>query len=189
MLRPDGLVKVLDFGLAKLVANDSDSALATRTTADTAAATIVGTVLYMSPEQARGLPVDARTDVWSLGVVLYEMVTGRRPFSGQSTSDILAAILEHEIEPLARFDPSVPAELTRIIGKTLRKDPEQRYQGMKDLHLDLQALGDEVAARSDEELGRDERGHCAEAWPAPHFDRSNRSGTRACNRCRHLVDW
>ncbi len=147
MLRPDGLVKVLDFGLAKLVANDADPGLATRTTADTIPGTVVGTVLYMSPEQARGVTVDARTDMWSLGVVLYEMVAGRRPFSGRSTSDILAAILEHEIEPLSRVDPSVPAELTRIIGKALRKDPEQRYQGMKDLQLDLQALGDEIAAR------------------------------------------
>ena len=146
MLRADGLVKVLDFGLAKLVANDSGPALATRTAAHTAADTVVGTVLYMSPEQARGFTVDARTDVWSLGVVLYEMVAGRQPFSGQSTSDILAAILEHEIEPLTRVDPSVPAELTRIIGKSLRKDREQRYQVMKDLLLDLQALGEEIAA-------------------------------------------
>lgn len=147
MLRPDGLVKVLDFGLAKLVANDSDPALGTRTAAHTAAGTVVGTVLYMSPEQARGFTVDARTDIWSLGVLLYEMVAGRPPFSGQSTSDIVAAILEHEIQPLARFDPSVPAELTRIIGKTLRKDPEQRYQVVQDLLLDLQALGGEIAAR------------------------------------------
>src|SRR4029079_1014007 len=98
--------------------------------------TVVGTVLYMSPEQARGFTVDARTDIWSLGGVLYEMTAGRRPFSGQTTSDILAAILEHEIEPIARVDPAVPSELTRIIGKSLRKDPEQRYQVMKDLLLD-----------------------------------------------------
>ena len=147
MLRADGLVKLVDFGLAKLVANDRGAASATQTAVHTAADTVIGTVLYMSPEQARGFTVDARTDVWSLGVVLYEMVAGRQPFSGQSTSDILAAILEHEIEPLARIDPSVPAELTRIINKSLRKDPEQRYQVMKDLLLDLQALREEIASR------------------------------------------
>ncbi len=148
MLRPDGLVKVLDFGLAKLVARESDPAAATRTTADTVAGTVLGTMLYMSPEQARGLPVDARTDVWSLGVVLYELVAGRPPFTGRTTSDIVAAILEDEAEPLARFAPDVPSELARIVGKTLRKDPEQRYQVMKDLLLDLEALRDEVAVRS-----------------------------------------
>ena len=120
IVRTDGLVKVLDFGLAKLVATDSDDALATRTTAHTAANTVVGTVLYMSPEQARGFTVDARTDIWSLGVVLYEMTAGRRPFSGQTTSDILAAILEHEIEPITRVDP---ADLG--VDPHYRQDPAQ----------------------------------------------------------------
>ena len=148
MLRPDGFAKVLDFGLAKLVANEPDPELATRTVLRTDAGIAVGTVAYMSPEQARGERVDARTDVWTLGVVLYEMIAGRRPFAGQSTSEVLAAILDREPEPLARCDPEVPHELERIVTKALRKDPEQRYQVMKDLLLDLQALHDELAASS-----------------------------------------
>ena len=108
---------------------------------------VLGTALYMSPEQARGLTVDARTDVWSLGVVLYEMVAARPPYAGRTTSDVIAAILEHDYEPLSRLAADVPPELARIVGKTLRKDPEQRYQVMKDLLLDLEALRDEIAPR------------------------------------------
>ena len=102
----------------------------------------------MSPEQARAQEVDARTDIWSLGVLLYEMVAGRSPFAGQSSSDVLAAILDREPAPLARFAPEVPAELQRLVSKALRKDREQRYQVMKDLLLDLQALGDDVASQT-----------------------------------------
>ena len=147
MLRRDGLVKVLDFGLAKLAPLGPERADAhtTHAVVRTDAGTVVGTVDYMSPEQARGQPVDARTDVWSLGVLLYELVAGRRPFAGQSSSEVLAGILEHEPAPLARFEPDAPPELQRIVGKALRKDREQRYQVMKDLLLDLQALRDEVA--------------------------------------------
>ena len=145
MLRSDGLVKVLDFGLAKLVAHDSNPALATQTA--TAAGMVLGTALYMSPEQARGLTVDARTDVWSLGVVLYEMVAARPPFAGRTTSDVIAAILERDYEPLSRLAADVPPELARIVGKALRKDPEQRYQVMKDLLLDLEALREETTPR------------------------------------------
>ncbi len=150
MLRRDGLVKVLDFGLAKLtpLGPERADALTTHGAVRTDAGTVVGTIDYMSPEQARGQPVDARTDVWSLGVLLYELVAGRRPFAGQSSSEVLAGILEHEPAPLARFDPDVPPELQRIVGKALRKDREQRYQVMKDLLLDLQALRDEVPAAS-----------------------------------------
>ena len=109
----------------------------------TDAGIVVGTVAYMSPEQARGQEVDARTDIWSLGVMLYEMVAGRSPFAGPSSSDVLAAILDREPAPLARFEPDVPSELQRIVSKALRKDREQRYQVMKDLLLDLQALRDD----------------------------------------------
>jgi len=147
MLRRDGLVKVLDFGLAKLapLGSERTDAHTTHAVVRTDAGTVVGTVDYMSPEQARGQPVDARTDVWSLGVLLYELVTGRRPFAGQSSSEVLARILEHEPAPLARFEPDAPPELQRIVAKALRKDREQRYQVMKDLLLDLQALRDGLA--------------------------------------------
>src|SRR5918994_5232846 len=99
----------------------------------------------MSPEQIRGLEVDARTDIWSLGVVLYELTTGRRPFVGSGGSDVMVAILEREPVPLAQFNLRLPAELQRIVGKALRKDREQRYQVIKDLRLDLEALRDELS--------------------------------------------
>ena len=141
VIRPDGLVKVVDFGLAKLAfPTDSHGGGTTHLEAKTDPGSAVGTIAYMSPEQARAQEVDARTDIWSLGVLLYEMVAGRTPFAGTSSSDVLAGILDREPAPLARFDPHAPAELQRIIGKALRKDREQRYQGMKDLLLDLQAL-------------------------------------------------
>jgi serine/threonine protein kinase len=149
MLRPDGLVKVLDFGLAKLaphvaaIAGDNPTQMVVQTDAGT----VVGTTAYMSPEQARGLDLDARTDIWSLGVMLYEMVARRRPFAGQSSSDVVAAI-DREPLPLARIEPDAPPELHRIVGKTLRKDRDQRYQVMKDLQLDLEALRDDVAVRA-----------------------------------------
>jgi len=141
MLRPDGFVKVLDFGLAKLVsASDTLEAQATRTAFQTNPNHVVGTIAYMSPEQARGQHVDTRTDLWSLGCVLYEMVAGRSPFAAESGSDMLAAILDREPPPLTRFTPDLPTELCRIVTKALRKDPEQRYQTVKDLRLDLEAL-------------------------------------------------
>jgi serine/threonine protein kinase len=148
MIRRDRLVKVLDFGLAKLA--PSATAFMSHGPTQTAGATdpgsVVGTLDYMSPEQARGLDVDARTDIWALGVVLYEMVAGRAPFTGATRSGVLVAILDREPAPLARVTPEVPAELQRIVGKALRKDPEQRYQVMKDLRLDLEALRDELGA-------------------------------------------
>jgi eukaryotic-like serine/threonine-protein kinase len=143
MLRDDGLVKVLDFGLAKLVekaAEILDTQAATQELVQTNPGVVLGTVAYMSPEQARGLQVDARTDVWSLGVMLYEMLTGKLPFEGNTTSDYLAAILKTEPVPLSRLNPHVPAELERIINKTLTKDCEERYQTAKDLLIDLKRL-------------------------------------------------
>ncbi len=158
-IRHDRLVKVLDFGLAKLA--PSAIAYAPRASTQTAVATdpgtVVGTIDYMSPEQARGQEVDARTDIWALGVVLYEMVAGRSPFSGTSRSDVLVAILDREPPPLSGVTPSVPAELERIVGKALRKNPEQRYQVMKDLLLDLEALRGEIASPSSSRAFRRQR--------------------------------
>jgi eukaryotic-like serine/threonine-protein kinase len=146
MIRRDGIVKVLDFGLAKLTA-DNSAAISTQapTRFKTDPGKVVGTVTYMSPEQARGIECDARTDVFSLGVVIYEMVTGHLPFAGSTSSDVVASILsEKEPQPLARYSREVPAELERIVSKALRKNRDQRYQTIKDMLLDLQHLKDEL---------------------------------------------
>ena len=143
MLREDGYVKVLDFGLAKLM-NQSVLDPEASTMVNTAAGVVLGTLSYMSPEQARGLEVDARTDIWSLGVVLYEMVTGRPPFEGTTMSDVLASLLDREPSPLARYSHEVPSDLERIIKKALAKNPEARYQTTKDLLIDLRGLKHEL---------------------------------------------
>ncbi len=142
MLRRDGIVKVLDFGLAKLteqVPPDAvDTEAPTRVLVNTDTGVVMGTAIYMSPEQARGLQVDARTDIFSLGVLIYEMVAGRLPFEGSNKYEILASILsDKEPPPLTRYVREVPAELERIVEKALRKDREQRYQTAKDMLLDL----------------------------------------------------
>ncbi|HEX8335854.1 MAG TPA: protein kinase, partial [Pyrinomonadaceae bacterium] len=142
MLRPDGFVKVLDFGLAKL----SEEAGARLTQAPPRAAfrtdpgVVMGTVGYMSPEQARGREVDARTDIWSLGVVLYETLTGRAPFRGESPTDVLAAIIDREPAPLARYLTDAPEALEWVVTKALVKDREGRYQTAKELLTDLKRL-------------------------------------------------
>ena len=114
MLRPDGIVKVLDFGLAKLTEPLPPDSVDTQapTSVKTDPGTVVGTALYMSPEQARGLPVDARTDIFSLGILVYEMVAGRLPFEGSNVNEVMASILsDKEPPPLARYSTEVPAEL------------------------------------------------------------------------------
>ncbi len=142
MVRLDGLVKVLDFGLAKLTEQTatSDSEATTRALVKTDPGMVMGTAQYMSPEQARGLEVDARTDVWSFGCVLYEMVAGRAPFDGSTTSHVIVSILEKE--PTWHDWPSgeMAAELEWIVRKALRKDTEERYQTAKELLGDLKSL-------------------------------------------------
>lgn len=145
MIRPDGYVKVLDFGLAKLVeSTETPSAEAPTRKVQTGSGLILGTVGYMSPEQARGQTIDARSDIFSLGAVIYEMIAGQKPFDGETTSDVMAAILKSEPSPLSHHSPDVPPELIRIVNKTLRKDREERYQVAKDLLLDLKSLKEEV---------------------------------------------
>jgi eukaryotic-like serine/threonine-protein kinase len=143
MVRRDGYVKVLDFGLAKLTEHHSADNEAT-TMVNTDPGVIMGTVSYMSPEQARGLTLDARTDIWSLGVVLYEMVAGRVPFAGATPTDAIISIAEREPAHLARHVPEVPVQLERIVRKALAKEREERYQTVKDLGLDLKSLSREL---------------------------------------------
>jgi serine/threonine-protein kinase len=120
-------VKLLDFGLARLREEDKGGAEST-VSHSTEAGTVVGTVPYMSPEQLQGKAVDARSDIWALGVVLYEMLSGRRAFGGATAPSIMAAILEREPEPLGRLDPLMPAALEHVVRRCLAKDPEARWQ-------------------------------------------------------------
>ena len=142
MVRRDRYVKVLDFGIAKLTDPESSESieLPTKTGSQTRPGAVFGTLPYMSPEQARGSPVDARTDIWSLGCLLYEMLSGRTPFAGETSTDLLVAILDREPTPVDRLVPTVPAELQWIITKTLRKPPAERYQTCRELLADLQRL-------------------------------------------------
>ena len=143
MLRRDGIVKVLDFGLAKLTERrepGTDSEATTAFNPQTDPGTVMGTVHYMSPEQARGVVVDARSDIFSLGVMFYEMVTGRAPFAGATVTDIIIAIVQQEPAPVTRYAPGAPGELVRIVGKALAKERDKRYQTARDLQIDLKRL-------------------------------------------------
>src|SRR6266508_1911090 len=156
MLRPDGYVKVLDFGIAKLAEQEvpttmpRDEALLL---VETNLGSILGTVRYMSPEQARGGHIDKSTDIWSLGVVLYEMLTGHAPFTGDTPQEVMSSILEKQPPPLTRYVTHAPTELQQIVSKTLRKDRAQRYhsahellQALKDLRRKLEAELERAAA-------------------------------------------
>lgn len=151
MLRDDGYVKVVDFGLAKQTAefkkSDFDTEATTQSLFLTNPGVIMGTAVYMSPEQARGKNIDSRTDIWSLGVVLYEMVMGNLPFTGDNKADLFAAILKGTPAPLTA---NLPAELQRIVNKTLEKSADKRYQNAKDLLADLRRL--EKRIETDEEI-------------------------------------
>ena len=149
MLRGDGYVKVLDFGLAKLTEQRMvDQEAETVPQVKTGPGMVMGTVQYMSPEQARGQDVDTRTDLWSLGVVLYEMVSGQVPFQGETPSHVVVAILENEPPQLTGELGQLPSELDRIVDKTLRKNRDERYQTARDLHLDLKALKGELEVQA-----------------------------------------
>lgn len=143
IVREDGYVKVLDFGLAKLLPENASGILTKELTArknTTASGMILGTVNYMSPEQAKSEKVDERTDIFSLGVVLYEMIAGRRPFEGNSTPESFANLINKEPEPLETHASGVPAELEMIVSKMLQKDRNDRYQSMREVVTDLREL-------------------------------------------------
>src|SRR2546422_6698860 len=149
IVTPDSEVKILDFGLAKLGGVPSQAADLTpesqlATKVKTSPGIVMGTVNYMSPEQAMGRDVDHRTDIFSLGVVLYEMATGRVPFSGASLTETIDRIAHAQPEAIARFNYNVPAELEVIIKKALRKNREERYQSARDLLIDLRDLEREL---------------------------------------------
>jgi TolB-like protein len=146
--RSDGLVKVLDFGLAKVFEEDTAPAgdRSTITSAGTHAGTVLGTTPYMSPEQARGLPIDARTDIWSFGCVLFEMLTGRMAFDGRTTSDIIARVLEHEPD-WSRLPKDTPAGVRRVLQRCFDKDPKRRLRDVGEARVEIeQATASSVRA-------------------------------------------
>ena len=148
MITEDGVPKILDFGLARLEQPQADSdkdATQALTGGDSQFqhGSVAGTAAYMSPEQAEGKRLDARSDIFSFGAVLYEMLTGRRAFRGDSTASTLAAVLQHEPEPPTRLAPAIPRELERITQRCLRKDPSRRFHTMNDVKVELEEVREE----------------------------------------------
>jgi eukaryotic-like serine/threonine-protein kinase len=148
MLRPDGYAKVLDFGIAKLAGQEStaaaDHAVGAAAVVQTQPAMVIDTARYMSPEQARGQKADARSDIWSLGMVLYEMVAGVPPFPGKTTSECIASILKTEPPPLPSVVPDVPAKLQSIVQKALCKNRDERYATAREMLADLRDLNQKL---------------------------------------------
>jgi eukaryotic-like serine/threonine-protein kinase len=147
MIRPDGYVKVLDFGLAKLTETHvpfTEGILSTGGRFDTDPGTVMGTTRYMSPEQARGVDVDGRSDIFNVGILLYEMLTGKLPFDGDTTADVITSILKSEPAPLGELATDASPEMIRIVSKALSKDKEARYQTSEDLLSELKSVQQEL---------------------------------------------
>src|SRR5688572_22602343 len=143
LVTTNGHVKILDFGLAKLREPEGPAGdLPTQQL--TGEGRIVGTVAYMSPEQAEGKPVDHRTDIFSLGILLYEMATGQRPFQGDTSMSVLSAVLKDQPRPVTELNPSLPSAFSRILKTCLRKDPDRRFQSAKDVRNELETLREEL---------------------------------------------
>lgn len=165
MVTPDGRAKILDFGLAKLFGTSGDdNASNIDTMAMTQAGTVMGTVAYMSPEQARGKDVDHRSDLFSLGIVLYEMVTGELPFKGSSPLDTMHAIAFDEVRPVTVVRKELPGDLQRILSRCMRKRPEDRYQEAKALVEDLRRLKDSLESGSQRPITLRDRVDAALEW-------------------------
>jgi eukaryotic-like serine/threonine-protein kinase len=190
MIRPDGYVKVLDFGIAKLVehgVSSTSTEAPTLVKVETNPGMVLGTAHYMSPEQARGLAVDARTDIWSLGVVLFEMIAGRVPFEGQTPSDVIAAILNNEPPPLARFARDVPEALEVIVDTALAKDRDERYHAVTEMLGALRRLKQRVDSTA--ELERSQPPHTTDtpAMKSGEASAATASGVAATEGIPHTT--
>ena len=186
LVTPRGQVKVLDFGLAKL-SRAADATADDTTDFKTEAGLVMGTVHFMSPEQALGRDTDRRTDVFSIGVVLYVLATARLPFSGGSTTATIDRIVHAEPEAIARFNYAIPAELERIVRKCLEKDRERRYQSARDLLVDLRNLQRAVSSAGHAPAEPPARTRRARAWwivPSPRSSQVSRGGSLLSPRSR-----
>jgi serine/threonine protein kinase len=152
MVAPDGMVKILDFGLAKLMERPGRSGQEADETAsmsaETEKGTIAGTIAYMSPEQAQGYPIDARSDIFAFGSLLYEMLTGRRAFQGDTLASTLAAVLKEDPRPPSQISSDIPLGLERVVQRCLRKDPARRWQHIDDVKVELEELKEESDSKS-----------------------------------------
>ena len=175
----DRFVKVLDFGLAKLTDRDTTTAdpeAVTIPLSETNPGIIIGTSGYMSPEQAQGDAIDTRSDVFSLGVVLYEMIAGQAPFKGRTDSHTRVSIIDHDPVPLVQHVSDVPRQLDRIVAKALAKDKSKRYQTITDLKLDLEQLRDEVHTSTGERaISQRHNSYTADTEMIPHATTGARS--------------
>ena len=169
MVSSDGHAKVLDFGLAKLIEPAGAGAVDANspTSLGTMAGAVLGTLGYLAPEQAAGLPVDRRADIFSLGCILYEMAAGEHPFGGRSAAESIAHVLHDEPRPLADIKPNTPLEFQRIVGKCLTKDPARRYQHADDLALDLRDLAAAPVSLSTSSNNENARGRGVARWLWP----------------------